>query len=138
MIAVVGLLLWEPLPCSAQPDAEQSAAARALFTQGVELADRQQWNEAADRFRRAYAMRPSPVIACNLAQTLVHIHQLVEATEHLRYVVRATDANRSVRAGARRMLETLQPRLATLTIRIAGHVEGAEIRLDGEVVSQAV
>jgi hypothetical protein len=137
----VGLLVWEPIPCFAQPDgdaAEQSAAARALFTQGVEHADRQQWNDAADRFRRAMAMRPSPVIAYNLAQTLVHINRLVEATEHLRFVLRSQDANRSVRAGARRMLDSLQPRLATLTIRVSGHVEGAEFRLDGEEVSSAV
>lgn len=131
-------VLGPAAPASAQNDAAQSAQARALFRQGVQAADRLEWEDAADLFRRAMALRPSPVIQFNLAQALIQLGNLVEGTEHLRGVLRTSDTDRRVRNGAESLLRAIEPRLGTLTIRLTGDPRGVSVRVDGRAISDEV
>ena len=70
--------------------AQETALARALFEEGVVAADAQRWDEAAERFERAYGLKATPGIAYNWASALVELGRLVEAGERLRSVARFT------------------------------------------------
>ena len=73
-------LFASPLSASAQQnEAERTALARTLFGEGVAFVDQQNWDEAVVRFRRAYALRPSPVVGFNLASALAEQGHPVEA-----------------------------------------------------------
>ncbi len=58
--------------------------ARALFERGLEFMEAEQWEQAAKRFRQGLEIRPSDVVAYNLASALVHMGRLGEAVGLLR------------------------------------------------------
>ena len=104
----------------AAADARRRAQSRALFDAGIALSDRERWREAEDRFRRALTLHPSSVIAYNLATALMHTGRLVEASELLRGVTRDESARRRLRDAAARGLESVEPRIGWLTVRVEG------------------
>ncbi len=117
---------------SAQLDAvRSSAAARALFREGVECADRQDWPCAVDRHGRAYGLRPSPVIAYNLGMALIAVGRLVEGREMLVRVSRDEHATAGLRAEAATAAEHALPRIGRLTVHVEGPLTGATLTLDG-------
>lgn len=139
---IVGVVLAAPAtPAPASAQAEQSeqtaqaaptsardaAAARALFAEGVACADQQAWDCAADRFGRAHALRPSPVIAYNYGHALVELGRLTEGAEMLRQAAREGSAQ--VRADAQRIVAELEPRLGRLTLEVSGPLERATVRI---------
>ncbi|MCC7535187.1 MAG: hypothetical protein IT379_03195, partial [Deltaproteobacteria bacterium] len=65
----------QPQPTGGTED--QAAAARELFREGVGFSDRSEWAPAADRFRRALALRNLPVIAHNLGVALARMGRVV-------------------------------------------------------------
>jgi hypothetical protein len=115
-------------------DREQTAAARALFRQGVEQTDGGHWAEAADLFRRSLALRESAVVAFNLGTALVHTGGLVEASELFRRAARDADAPERLQAAAGRELAAIQPRIGRLTITVEGPLEGVELTFDDRTV----
>lgn len=139
--ATVGLyfaLATIPAIARAQPSDSDTAAARALFSEGRALADNQQWPEAADRFRRALALRPSPAIRYNLAVALEHLGQVVEASEQLRTAIREAPAGDRTRTASETLLRTVEPRIGRLTVTLEGDAEGVEVLLDGRPFSRAL
>lgn len=123
-------------PASAQ-DREDTALARSLFQQGLELADAASWSEAADRFRRSLAIRDSAVVSFNLATALTHIGELVEASELLRRAARDEDAPTRLREAGRQELRRIEPRIGRLTIELEGPREGVELRLGDRPIPAA-
>ena len=122
-----------------EPGAQDTAVARALFEEGVMLADAEQWAEAADRFQRSLELRGSPVVAYNLASALVQLERLVEASELLQKVRRDETAPAAARDAARALLDRVQPRLGRLTIRLDGDPSGVTVWIDGrEIPTQAI
>ena len=122
-----------------EPGAQDTAVARSLFEEGVILADSEQWEEAADRFRRSLELRGSPVVAYNLASALVRLDRLVEATELLQKVRRDETAPAAARDAARALLDRVTPRLARLTIVLEGDPAGATVWIDDrEIPAQAI
>jgi hypothetical protein len=117
-----------PLQAGAQT-AQETAQARSLFEEGVSLADRADWQGAADRFERAYALKPTSGIAFNYASALVELGRLVEASELLRTVTRDASASEDLRRHSEEMLTSLQPRLAYLTVHLQDD-PGSEARVD--------
>jgi hypothetical protein len=114
------------------------AAARALFEEGVRHADHARWSEAADRFARAYALKPTPEIAYNLSAVLIEQRRLTTAGELLRRVIDDEQAPGEVRAAARARLAQVEPRFASLTIRLrAGAWHAAPPTLDGHPIEAA-
>ncbi len=119
-------------------DAERTAAARALFQEGMRAVDAHDWETAADRLRRSLALRSSPVVAYNLSLALIELGQLVEASEHLRSVQRESgEGSDAHRLASQRLAEVL-PRLGRLRIDVTGSPAGTEVRLDDHVVPEAL
>ncbi|AKF06007.1 hypothetical protein [Sandaracinus amylolyticus] len=106
-----------------------TAAARALFQEGVACADRSDWTCAADRFARAHELRASAVIAYNLGHALVESGRLVEGTEILRRLVRDESVAANVRADAARVIRDAEPRIGRLAVHLRGPHEDVEVAL---------
>jgi hypothetical protein len=115
----------------------QTAAARALFLEGVALAHAGQYGDAADRFRRAQVLHPAPAVAFNLASALIREGRLVEASEVLESVVRDPASTSELALAARRQRDGLGPRLARLTLRLDAPVGRVHVELDEQPLSDA-
>jgi hypothetical protein len=100
--------------------AQETALARSLFEEGLTLADKADWPGAADRFGRAYAIKPTSGIAFNYASVLIELGRFVEASELLRMVARDPTASEELRRQSEEKLQQVQPRIAYLAV----HVEG--------------
>jgi hypothetical protein len=121
----------DPAHVATGPSAAETATARALFREGVELADGRRWVEAADRFERVLAIRWSSAAAYNLAGALTELGRLVEACEGYRAVIRHDGAPAKMRAEARRALSRLEGRLGSLRVDVTGDPTGVEVHVDG-------
>lgn len=115
---------------AAASEVERQAAARALFEEGLAHADAERWQEAADRFERAGALRSTPAIQYNLSTALVHLMRLVRASELLRQIAGAAETPPDVRAAAEARLSQVLPRLAHLTVHAPPSGDGTVV-LDG-------
>jgi len=138
-VSLVGLRA----PCASaqdtgQADATSSTAARALFNEGVELAERGEWPNAAERFHRAIALRDSAVIAYNLGTALAHLGHPVEAAERFRRVIRDASADASLRASATEELASVEPTIAWITIRVGGPSGALRVAIDGHPIHEAL
>jgi hypothetical protein len=130
--------LWlGPRLVRAQDDPNLSASARALFEEGMSFADGAQWDQAADRFRRALSLRDSPVIRFNLAAALGQLNKPVEASELLQRTLRDASAEGEVKAQAEQLLAQLTPRIARLTLHVQPDAGGLELMLDGRTLAAA-
>lgn len=126
-------------PQPAQPGTgDQAAVARALFQEGVGFSDRGEWASAADRFRRALALRNLPVIAHNLGVALSRLHRYVEASEVLLGVSRDASASQQVRDAAEEEYRRATPHIGRLTVVVEGDPRGAVITLDGRPLEEAL
>lgn len=114
------------------------ATARALFHEGLEHADAADWDQAADRFARAHALRPAPAIALNLGIAREHLGQLVAASEALRSVVRDDATPASLRERAVQRLDAILPRLGALVVELDGSREGLSLFVDDRQISLAI
>lgn len=101
------------------PEAQETAMARALFLDGVEHARSGRFHRAADFFRRAQAMRPTPAVAYNLASALIRIGRLVEGSEVLHWVIRHPGTTSEMLAAAEVTIAQIRPRLARVRLATA-------------------
>ncbi|MDD9945355.1 MAG: hypothetical protein OXU20_30205 [Myxococcales bacterium] len=134
---LASLVVGPYLPRSAlaqTSDVQLAAAARDFFAQGLRFADKSQWDQAADRFRRALTIRYSPVIAFNLASSLDELGELVEASELLYRVEADEEAEATLRQSATQLLDKLRPRMSLLTVRLGPHVSKGVVTLDGSAL----
>jgi hypothetical protein len=117
-------------------EADTSAApgrperARTLFNEGLEYSDAGRWQEAADRFRRAYQEKPTAEIAYNLAQVYLRLGYLAGGAELFRRAAEDPQAAAAVREAARARLAQVSPRLGRLTVVLEPR-PGAVAYLDG-------
>lgn len=128
----LALLVLVSNGAAAQDDTER---ARALFTEGLELADRGEWQEAAVKFRATLRLRQSPAVVYNLAVALEHTGAFAEASELLETVIEDPTAERAMVRDARRLHRSIQPRLARVTIQLESDLAGATIRIGDEEVA---
>lgn len=119
-------------------DSSRLAAARALFQEGVALARRGEYGDATDRFRRAQSLHPAAPISYNLASALEHQGALVEASEILERLLRDPALPRELATNVARLRERITPRLARLTLRLAGDPRGVRVELDERELPEAV
>jgi tetratricopeptide (TPR) repeat protein len=117
---------------------EEAEAARNLFREGRERFAAGDAATAADAFRRALELRPSPQIRYNLAMSLEALSRFVEATDQLRTALRELPPDHPQRAQMDDALARIQPRLGAIVIGLRGELAGAEILLDGRSVSLGV
>jgi hypothetical protein len=129
--------LGAPSDARAQ-SAQETALARSLFEQGIEFADQGLWADAADRFRRAMELKPTPGVAFNLASALGEAGQVVEATELLEQIVRDPATTPELLAEAQAKLEQLGPRRGALTLHVEEPPgEQAQVEIDGKLWPRA-
>jgi hypothetical protein len=116
---------------AAPSEDEVTARARALFDEGLELADAGDWERAVPRFRRALDLREAAPVRFNLATSLSHMGRLVEAIEELDRILTDPEADAEVREAARELRAELRPRLGRLTVTVRGDAEGTHVVVDG-------
>jgi hypothetical protein len=112
-------------------DAGRDASARALFEEGVSFVEHADWPRAEDRFRRALALRDSPVIAFNLASTLSEQGKLVEASELLRKLQRDPGLDQGLHKSASDLHAQIMPRIARVRVHVENAAAGDAVQLDG-------
>lgn len=125
----VTLALWL---CASSVAAQPVEQARAAFEQGVALARRSRWLEAAEAFRRSQALADRASTAFNLALALQQLGRVVEARAVLTACLAMPDAagDEALRRDAQRVLATVRSQVATLAVTVAP--DDATLRLDGD------
>jgi len=113
-------------------------AARALFREGVALAESGDYAEAAGRFRRVLEVRAAAPVAYNLAYALAQLGQLVEAAELLEDVLGDPDAPAGIVTQAEQLNGSVRSRIGHLTIRVEGSDAASEVTVDGEPVASGM
>jgi hypothetical protein len=116
-------------PRAQAQSAQETALARSLFSEGVTLADKADWAGAADRFGRAYAIKPTSGIAFNYASALIELGRYVEASELLRVVARDGQASEDLRRQSEEKLRFVEPHIAYLSVYVEGD-PGPNARVD--------
>jgi hypothetical protein len=135
-LAAVPLALTASAGVAHAQDEHDTATARSLFEQGVELADKGDWAGAADRFERSDKLRHSPVVAYNLANAWVELGRLVEAAELLRQIEKDEAAKAGVKKDARSLLSQLEPRIATLVVEVESQPPPKDVRVNDRPLPQ--
>lgn len=132
---IAGALLFAG-SAHAQPEAppEEDPAtvrARALFEEGVELADHGEWDRAVHRFRSALEHRESSRVRLNLAVSLARMGRMVEALEELERVLADPEVDEAVEREAELLREETAPRLGRLMVQVIGGLQDAHVTVDG-------
>ncbi len=127
-----------------QPPAENVAAARALGTQGIQLADAGDCKGAIEKLSRAEALYHAPSILGRLGECQVHVGQVVLGTENLNRVVReqlaanAPKAFRDAQARAKVVLNAALPKIARLTVRVEPADVSPQVTVGGSPIPAAL
>jgi hypothetical protein len=125
-------------------DAENVAAARALGSEGVQLADAGKCPEAIEKLERAESLHHAPTILGRLGECQVNVGDVVLGTENLNKVVRETlPANapkvfHDAQDRAQKVLLSATPKIAYLTIRITPSDVKASVAIAGRTVPNAL
>lgn len=138
-----GLVIAVASPSRAD-EAENTAAARALGIQGVQLADAGKCPEAIEKLQRAEALHHAPTILGRLGECQVAVGQLVVGTENLNSVVReplaanAPQVYRDAQDRARKVLATATPKIAHLTITVLPPEAKPTVTIGGKPIPAAL
>ncbi len=135
-IALVVVSFLQPLTLCAQSP-QDTALARSLFDEGVQAADAQDWAKAANRFERAYSVKPTPGIAYNWACALAELGKVVEASERLRVVTLDPATPPELRGESELKLKSIVPRIAAVVAHVEARSNDLVVLLDGRALSRA-
>ncbi|MBN8614765.1 MAG: hypothetical protein J0L92_29470 [Deltaproteobacteria bacterium] len=132
VFVVVMLLATIASGASAQSEASEGAAARELYSQGVEAANAGRIEEAIARFERSYALSPRDATLLNLAQLRERAGHVVAAIDSYRRFLARAEPDMLERHGdrARESIASLSPRVARLEVIVFGAQPTDEILLD--------
>ncbi|HKO53171.1 MAG TPA: hypothetical protein VJV79_35925 [Polyangiaceae bacterium] len=136
LCTALAVCLLSSSPASAASD-EEKAGARAAATQGQAAYEHQRWAESLDLFTRAESLVHSPVHLLYKARSLVQLGQLVKAREAYLSITRDDSASTApavlkAREDAAKELSQIEPRLASLTVKVEGPgATEASVEMDG-------
>ncbi len=143
-VALAGLLSTT-LAMAQEPDAGTRVAARELAVAGAEAFEKQDYQTALDRFRRAESLYKVPSITVMAARCLAQLGRVVEAVDKYEETLRmpldasAPDAFQRAVAEAATEVEQVRARVARLELRPPREEPaGLEIMLDGSPVPRAL
>lgn len=127
----------EPLRPDRVPDASADAERRARYQRGRLYVEAKNWQEAQRVFSQLWKDRQTYDVALMLGQVEVNLGLFRDAAEHLDFGLRhlAPREDPKTVARARRLLEVVKGRVATLEVR--SNRPGAEIAVDGTSVGEA-
>jgi hypothetical protein len=141
LLALVPALQAPAVLAAPEPTPSELSVARRLFDEGRVAEDAGRWREAADKFRRATAIKDTPGIRFHLARCEeeqgAFVEALVEydrARELIDGGMRAVDVEKLL-AGAR---ERVRAKVALLTLRLPTDVRNVSVELDGKSLSASV
>ena len=109
-------------------DAEEDQA-RGFFKDGVELLQKGSFEQALERFERAYELWKNPKILLNIATTLRELGRLPEAAEAYEQYLRDPGADPARTADVRNALGEIDAKV--LRVRIEVLTPGAIVTIDG-------
>jgi tetratricopeptide (TPR) repeat protein len=122
---------------AAAPSAQELAKARQLFQRGVELAQREQFGQAAQRFREALVIHQAPTVEYNLAAALFELGKYEEAFNRAQSVEHAADTPEALRARAQKLSRALYPHTARLTVTASSSSEeDVAVHIDNEQLAR--
>jgi len=142
--ACAGFALSFSAASRADDSAENTAAARALGVQGVELADAGKCPEAIEKLQRAEALHHAPTILDRLGECQVQVGQIVEGTENLNAVVReqlpatAPQVFRDAQTRAQHALAAATPKIAHLIINVLPADAKPSVTINGKPIPAAL
>lgn len=116
-----------------EPEVADSSTerARALFNEGLDLADQGDWERAVHRFRSALELREAVPVRYNLATSLARMGRLVEALEEVERILATPEVPVDVSESALTLRSELEPRLGRLTVEVRGEASDAHVTVDG-------
>jgi hypothetical protein len=141
-LALAIALAAAPIANAAEPVTPAArAAARDLAAEGSQLYRDGEYDEALDRYERAYAVLRVPSLGFWSARCLEELGQWVRASERYREVTqlplpkRSPELHREVQTDAAAKLQALEKRIPKLRIVIVGASSDAvQVSVDGEAV----
>jgi hypothetical protein len=136
-LGCLGIGHAQPVAAQSSEDRTRDASARALFQEGLSLAEREDWLGAEDRFRRALSLRASPVIAYNLASALIERGKLIEASEVLRKVEHDEKVDPSMKQSANKLQAELAGRIGRIAVTARDKQPSDRVVLDGNELLDA-
>jgi tetratricopeptide (TPR) repeat protein len=124
-------------PAAAQ--AEDQAAARALFVEARRLMKEGDFAAACPKFEAAVKLYPGPGVLLNLGDCYEHAHRTASAWAEFAEAesVAARTDRPAEKAEAARRKALLEPALSRMTIKVTTDAPGLTIRRDGHVVDRA-
>jgi hypothetical protein len=112
------------------PEDPSRVRAKVLLREGAEEMEARQYDKAVESFSEAYRLVPSPKVLFNLGIAYLSVARYADALEALEGFLReATDAPAASQETARRHVEELRPKVATLDL--TSDRPRAELFLDG-------
>ncbi len=108
--------------------------ARELFKTGVTLLNKGSFDEALEKFERAYELWRNPKILLNIATTLRELGRLTEAASAYEAYLQAPEADTSRVADVRKALAEIDAKIASVTVDVK--TEGASVSIDGTQVER--
>ncbi|MES1204810.1 MAG: hypothetical protein ABUS79_02630 [Pseudomonadota bacterium] len=115
---------------AATPDSAQD-----LFSQGVEAARQDRWNDARAAFEQAYALSPRSVVLINLAGAQANTGRLKEAAANYRRVLDdAAPETAPFRTAAAGVLPSLEARIPRIRLHATGVRPDDVVEIDGQAV----
>jgi hypothetical protein len=130
----VCVALQPAVPASAQDDAEATARARTLFTDGVALAQDHQYESAEAHFREALTLRDAPAIRYNLASVLFEEGELTEANEIVRTILASDETPDTVRTPTAVLAAQIQEASGLVLFQIPAGIVDGTLSVDGAPV----
>ncbi len=139
--ALLALALFAPAVARAEPTSAEIAVARKMFREASALEKQKDYAHAADKLKQALAIKETPGLRYHLAFCEEQQGQLVaalvdydRADEMIADGTKAPDVQ-ALLAPAR---DALRKRVPTLTVAVAGGVDGAALSIDGKAMAAAM
>jgi hypothetical protein len=118
-------------PAAYAQDPNARAAARTLAQEGASLYEKNDFQGALDKFKRAYEQFPSPKLFLNIGQALRGLSRHVDALESFeRFLAEAKEASPEYQEQASAQVAELKGKLARVAIDC--NRPGAVVSMDGE------
>ena len=112
--------------------------AQRLFSQGVDAARLNLWEEARRNFEEAYRLAPRLVVLINLASAQARTGLLVEALENYQRVASSTSPESAeFRNAANAVLPSLEGRIPRVRVNATGLGPSDVVEIDGEQIPLA-
>ncbi|HJK93584.1 MAG TPA: heme biosynthesis HemY N-terminal domain-containing protein [Polyangiaceae bacterium LLY-WYZ-15_(1-7)] len=127
-------LLAAPLASRPALAQDATAQARRAFRAGLRAARAERWEQARDRFQRAYELSPRPPILVNLGSAQRQLGELLAARSSYRRYLEEGDDPR-LRRTVEEQLAELEELIPQLRVRVENLQEGDRVLVDDQALT---